>query len=313
VRRGAVTVEARAKLNLSLAVGPRRADGYHELATIFQSISLADTLEAEPRPSGFGLTVSVEDTALRGGRSEIKGTPSGAGNLVLRAAHAMAARFGVRGGAHFRLRKRIPVGSGLGGGSADAAAALIALRALHYRGVARRELFALAATLGADVPFAMVGGAAVGLGTGERLAPVQLDRFRALVAVPRWRVSTTKAYRQLDTLKYGLTAWSRHLRFAQRVAHKRITLDRALSPGNRFEAVLGTKRHAFESLRERMLDAGVARPQLTGSGSAVFGILEAGSSAPAVADRFRGTEALYLVHSTRAGVRLRSEEEFKRR
>jgi len=130
-RRGGVIVEARAKLNLGLAVGPRRADGYHDLATVFQSVSLADHLIARPAARGFTLRVRHERAAARGGRGRSGPVPAGRDNLVLRAARLLARRVGLEGGARFELVKRIPAGAGLGGGSADAAAALAALAALH--------------------------------------------------------------------------------------------------------------------------------------------------------------------------------------
>jgi 4-diphosphocytidyl-2-C-methyl-D-erythritol kinase len=310
LRPAAVRVEARAKLNLGLRIGPLRDDGFHDLATVFQSVSLADTLMVGRRRAGFSLEVRNESLPLRG-RGAPGRVPSGDANLVLRAARAFAGRHRVTGGARFRLIKRIPSGSGLGGGSADAAAALVALRALFRPGLERQELLELAADLGADVPFALHGGTAIGTGRGERLDPVSLDRgFRALIAMPSWRISTSEAYRVFDRLKYGLTGWRSNLRSAQRIAREGIiTIERALSLGNSFETTLGPRRGEFESLRDRLLDAGVQYARLTGSGSAVFGVIEAGVSARSVVSRFRGPEAIYLVHSTRAGVRLRARHD----
>ncbi len=310
MRPAAVRVEARAKLNLGLSIGPRRDDGFHDLVTVFQSISLADTLIVGRRRAGFSLEVRHESLALRG-RAGPGRVPSGDANLVLRAARAFAGRHRVTEGARFRLIKRIPSGSGLGGGSADAAAALVALRALLRPDLDRQELLALAADLGADVPFALHGGTAIGTGRGEQLDPVSLDRrFRALIAMPSWRISTAEAYRAFDRLKYGLTGWRSNLRSAQRIAREGIiTIERALSLGNSFETTLGPRRGEFESLRDRLLDAGVQHARLTGSGSAVFGVIEAGVSARSVVSRFRGPEAIYPVHSTRAGARLRTRHD----
>lgn len=303
-----VVVEARAKLNLGLAVGPRRSDGFHELATVFQSISLCDTLVAERRPRGFTLRVRHEDAAVRGrrpgaGRGHV---PAGAGNLVLVAARRFVRLAGLTGGARFTLIKRIPARAGLGGGSADAAAALAAMTALYGVRLAPGERSALEAGLGSDVPFAALGGTALGLGRGERLHPLAPPGARrALVAVPSWRVSTARAFAEIDRSKYGLTAWSTKLRFAQRLAHKRLTASLAMRLGNRFETVLGDKRPDFDSLCARLRDAGVGEPRMTGSGSAVFGLLAPRASASRVIDRFVGNEALYVVRFTRSGVRLR--------
>jgi 4-diphosphocytidyl-2-C-methyl-D-erythritol kinase len=310
VSPAAVRVEARAKLNLGLWIGPRRADRFHDLVTVFQSVSLADTLIAERRRSGFSLEVKTETAAVRG-RPVLGRVPAGPSNLVLRAAHAFVERTGLTGGARFRLIKRIPSGSGMGGGSADAAATLVALRALYRPGLDRKELLEMAAALGADVPFALHGGTAIGTGRGEHLTEVSADReFRAVIAIPRWRIATRDAYAAFDRLKNGLTGWRSNLRSAQRIAREGIiTIERALSLGNSFEMTLGTRRDSFESLRSRLLDAGARHARLTGSGSAVFGVLEAGVPVKSVVARFRGPEAIYLVHSTRAGVRLRARQD----
>lgn len=304
VRPRRVVVEARAKLNLGLAVGPARADGFHDLATVFQSISLADTLTAVPRRSGFTLRVRHENVALRGaGGAAHLSVPAGGANLVLQAARLTAECAGIRGGAAFELVKRIPARSGLGGGSADAAAAIVALCALHGLRVSRTTRLEIAAQLGSDVPFALIGGTAVGLGRGDRLRPTALDQpFRAIVAVPAWTVSTPEAFRQLDLVKYGLTGWKTKLRFAQSIGRRRLGESRAAQLGNSFEAALGKHRSDFESLCDRLADAGVERPRLTGSGSAVFGIVPARVAVRTVVERFPGGEALFVVRTMRTGV-----------
>ncbi|HSR23443.1 MAG TPA: 4-(cytidine 5'-diphospho)-2-C-methyl-D-erythritol kinase, partial [Candidatus Eisenbacteria bacterium] len=152
-RRGALALPAHAKLNLELAVLGVRADGYHELRTRFQAISLHDLLLIEP----------AADTSLAGGRPD---------DLVLRARSALERAAGRPLPARFRLVKRIPPGAGLAGGSADAAAALRGLARLYELDL---DLAPLAAELGADVPFLLQGGAATACGRGERTAPAPLD------------------------------------------------------------------------------------------------------------------------------------------
>jgi len=303
----AVRVEARAKLNLGLAVGPRRPDGFHELATLFQTVSLADTLIARRLPHGFDLRVRFESAALRGGSPATArpGVPSGSRNLVLRAARRFAALAGLSSGAGFELVKRIPAGTGLGGGSADAAATLAALGALYRVRLSPSERLALAAELGADVPFACRGGTALGLGRGDRLTPLRLARpFRALLAVPKWRILTQLAFDQIDRNKYGLTGWSAKLRFAQRLVTKSVSAENALLLGNDFESALGRRKVEFASLCSRLERAGVPRVRMTGSGSAVFGIIPPRTSVAAVLSKFTGKEALYEVHSTQRGLKL---------
>ena len=179
------------------------------------------------------------------------------------------------------------------------------LAALHGLRLGRRARLELASRLGSDVPFAIAGGTAVGLGRGEKLRSVRLARpFRALLAVPRWRVTTAIAYHQLDRNKYGLTGWGAKLRFAQSLGRKSVTASRAMELGNSFESALGRRTASFDSLRERLEAYGILRTRLTGSGSAVFALLPPRVSAAAIARRFAGDEALYEVTSERVGARL---------
>ena len=303
-----VRVEARAKLNLGLAVGPRRSDGFHELATIFQSVTLADTLVAVRRARGFSLEVRHEEAAARGSLSaRARGAvPAGRGNLALRAARLAVRYAGIKGGVHLHLTKRIPTQAGLGGGSADAAAALVAVFALYGVQVPLADRLALGMELGADVPFALFGGTALGLGRGEQLTRLKPGRsLRAVIAVPRWRVRTVEAFRELDRSKNGLTGWNTKLRFAKAVGGMGLWPYRALRLGNSFEAVLGTRMPDFVGLCARLREAGVREPHLTGSGSAVFGLLGPRAFARCFFDRFKGSEALYVVRFARSGLGIR--------
>jgi len=305
-----VRIEARAKLNLGLAIGPRRSDGFHDLATIFQSVSLADTLIVTRRPRGFTLAVRHEDVSCPrpGGRARrrtaaIARVPTGAANLVLRAARRVADRFRLDAGARFSLVKRIPAGAGMGGGSADAAAAIAGLIRLFGLKTTRTERLALAAEIGSDVPFALLGGTALGCGRGERLQRRRLARpFRALLAVPPWRVETAQAFRSLDRSKYGLTGRNRILRFVEAVGREAVSAHRAMRLGNTFEQVLGERRSGFLSLCARLRRAGAQEPHLTGSGSAVFGIIPTGLPVKRIVDRFVGDEAVYLIRSRGTGL-----------
>ena len=298
-----VRVAAHAKLNLGLAVGPRRKDGYHEIATVFQSISLADTLTLRRRRGRNRLTVRVENAALRG-RAGREAIPTGADNLVQRAARLFHERFEIGGGVEVRLTKRIPAGSGLGGASADAAATLVGLARLHGVRISTRHLQSLAAELGSDVPFAVRGGTALGLGRGERLTRLRLSRpFVGVVAVPSWRVSTALAYRRIDRGKYGLTLWNAKLRSAQALGRDGVTTLEARRLGNTFESALGPRRSLFVSLRRRLRAAGFDGPLMTGSGSAVFASSKDDGELKAAIRRFAGVERLYAVRSASVGTR----------
>lgn len=178
-------VSPAAKINLDLRVLSRRPDGYHEIRTLYQSIDLRDRLAVQAAPSGeFVLEVTP-----RGAVS------SDCDNLVLRAARLLADHTGNRKGARFNLCKRIPVGGGLGGGSADAAAALVLLDRLWGCGLADGALHRLAAELGSDVPFFLHGGLAVGTGRGDEVVELlDQDELPVVVAVPGVRVPTAEVY-----------------------------------------------------------------------------------------------------------------------
>lgn len=195
-RRGAtgpVKVRVPAKVNLHLGVGPLRRDGYHELNTIYHAISIYDELTAR-RGDTLALTMEGEGT----GELALDDT-----NLVIRAAHALAGYAGVLPHARLHLRKQIPLAGGLAGGSADAAAALVACDALWGTGLSRDELAGIAADLGSDVPFLIYGGTALGTGRGEAISPVlaRPTSWHWVVAIADVGLSTPAAYRELDRLR----------------------------------------------------------------------------------------------------------------
>lgn len=190
---GPVRVRVPAKINLHLGVGPLRRDGYHELNTVYHAISVHDELTAR-RGDTLSLTMAGEGTG------ELALDES---NLVIRAARALASSAGVPPHARLHLRKQIPLAGGLAGGSADAAAALVACDALWGTGLSRDELAEIAADLGSDVPFLIHGGTALGTGRGEAVSPV-LARptvWHWVVAVADGGLSTPVAYRELDRLR----------------------------------------------------------------------------------------------------------------
>jgi 4-diphosphocytidyl-2-C-methyl-D-erythritol kinase len=180
-----------AKINVALAVGPLRPDGYHDLATIFHGVSLWDDVAAKPADN-FELEVVGHYVA---------GVPRDDTNLALRAARLLAKRAGVAGGVHLRVRKEIPVAGGLAGGSADAAGALLACSRLWNVAMSAQELCELAAEVGSDVPFALRGGTALGEGRGERLRALHLSRrLYWVIVAARGGLSTPSVFRRLDEL-----------------------------------------------------------------------------------------------------------------
>lgn len=191
----AVSVRVPAKVNLQLSVGPLRDDGYHDLVNVFHAVSLFDEVTATPAP---GLSVVVEaDSGL-----DIDAVPIGPDNLAARAATSLAAAIGVRPAVRISIHKAIPVAGGMAGGSADAAAALIACNELWDADLDAAALLELAADLGSDVPFALLGGTAVGLGRGERLSPVLTrGRFDWVFALADGGLSTAAVYAECDRLR----------------------------------------------------------------------------------------------------------------
>ena len=194
----AVTVRAPAKINLQLAVGPRRADRYHDLVTIFQAISLYDdvTVTETDGPGEDRVLVSGEGAGA---------VPGGRDNLALMAAAALTRAAGLPRDPDRRIeitiRKRIPVAAGLAGGSADAAAALVACNELWHAGLSHEQLTDVAAAVGSDVAFALLGGTAVGQGRGEQLTPALASgEYHWVLAVADGALSTPEVYAAFDRL-----------------------------------------------------------------------------------------------------------------
>ncbi len=194
----AVTARAPAKINVLLAVGPLRDDGFHELQTVYLAVSLHDTVSVRPA-DGLSLAVTGAGAGAESGPSRV---PTDRGNLAWRAAELLAERAGVPADAAIALDKSIPAAAGLAGGSADAAAALVALDALWGVRAGREELTALAAELGSDVPFSLLGGVALGAGRGERLTPVLARRrWHWVLGIAGEGLSTPAVYAELDRLR----------------------------------------------------------------------------------------------------------------
>ncbi len=186
-----VHVRAPGKINLALRVGPAGPDGYHRLVTVFQAVSLYEDVRAEPARD---ITVSVSG---RGADA----VPTDERNLAVRAAHLLADSARIRAGVHLHLTKGVPTAGGMGGGSADAAAALLACDLLWDTGLARDELAELAAELGADVPFALTGLTAVGTGRGDVLSPVLArGQYHWVLATQAWGLSTPAVFGHFDVL-----------------------------------------------------------------------------------------------------------------
>jgi 4-diphosphocytidyl-2-C-methyl-D-erythritol kinase len=276
-----VVVRSPAKLNLHLTCGPLRADGYHELTTVFQAVSLSDELVVR-RGGDLTLTITGE------GAGEL---PVDDGNLAVRAVRLLAERTGSDPAVTMALAKGIPVAGGCAGGSADAAAALVACDALWGTGLSREELAGLALELGSDVPFALHGGTALATGRGEHLTPVLVEgRQSWVLAVAEGGLSTPAVYAELDRLRESGPV---------EVAGDPAALLQALrrgEPAGVGRALSNDLQAAALSLRpalRRVLDAGDELGALggvvTGSGPTVALLARDGDAATSLAAALAGT------------------------
>lgn len=192
-RPGRVQVRAPGKINLFLGVGPLDGDGYHALSTVFQAVSLYEDVTATSAET-FSVTVS--------GALDPQSVPTDDRNLAVRAAKVLAAVTGHDGGVQLEIRKSVPVAGGMGGGSADAAAALVACNELWRTGLTQDRLHDLGARLGADVPFALTGGTAVGTGRGDVLTPaLARGRYEWVLITEADGLSTPEVYRAFDVVR----------------------------------------------------------------------------------------------------------------
>lgn len=259
--------KAYAKVNLTLAVGEKRPDGYHEVVSVMQRVSLHDTLTAEQTREGITLTCS--DPAL----------PSGEENLAHRAASLFFRETGIAGGAALTLEKRIPSQAGLGGGSSDAASALLALRKLYAPALSDTELETMAAALGSDVPFFIRGGTQLTTGRGEVLSPLPpLTDGWFVIVKPTESFSTPSMYRRLDNLPPACTPPIPPLQGGLP----------ALAVGlfNRFEAAIPAGSAVWD-IKARLAAYGALASLLSGSGSAVFGLFDTETAARAAVEALR--------------------------
>lgn len=256
--RRLVRVRALAKINLDLRVIGKRPDNYHELRTVFQTISLADTLEAAFTPG--------PQTGI-----ELQGDLNTPDNLVFKAAQLCLDAMAVAGRAEFRLKKRVPMGAGLGGGSSDAAAVLLALPVLAGRAVPLERLIEMAAALGSDVPFFLLGGTAAAIGRGTEVFPLPEAPPRPGVLVaPGLHVSTAEAYGALSARLPSESQQSKMVSFQSRIwGAGRGPFECA---GNDFEAVVFERYPLLATIKKRLLKLGAEPAMMTGSGSAIFGL-----------------------------------------
>ena len=251
-----ITARSPAKVNLILKVLRRREDGYHDIASLMQKVSLADEMEFSPRKEGIALACPGSDL------------PTGEGNLVVRAVRALFTEAGFAGGVEITLRKRIPTAAGLGGGSSNAATTLTVLNDLFQFGFDRERLIRIGARIGADVPFFIYGSTAWAFGIGEILEPAVIPPGMGLVLVnPGFEVPTKWVYESLNLpltktpVKYSIPTFS-----GIRALAAALTND--------LEKVTVARYPVLEELKGFLLRQGALGALMSGSGPTVFGLFD---------------------------------------
>jgi 4-diphosphocytidyl-2-C-methyl-D-erythritol kinase len=268
-----VRIPAFAKINLRLDVLGKREDGFHELRTIFQTISLHDELRLRAsRRDGIALSIQ--------GNQPLSAEPVEK-NLVYRAVDALRRELRIRGGVEIQLKKTIPAGRGLGGGSSDAAAALQGYLRLTKKKLAAARLMEIAASLGADVPFFLWGGRALGVNKGDEIYPLPdiAKQHVLVVSPPDIHVPTPDAYRWLNAKALRLTKPAANPKLWEFCALCWSAQGSGLS--NDFEEPVFRRHPRLDQIKRELLQRGAAEASLAGSGSAVFGVFPS----PALARR----------------------------
>ena len=193
-----VTVRVPAKVNLQLSVGPRESNGYHNLVSVFQAVSIFDDVTITKSHAGSGVTLAITG-------DQTHGVPEDGSNLAVKAAHLIGEKFDIDTDVHIEVKKSIPVAGGMAGGSADAAATLVAMDALFKLEATREELLELGSQLGSDVPFMIAGGTAVGTGRGDQLtAALSRGTYHWVFALSSVGLSTPAVYSECDRMRAEL-------------------------------------------------------------------------------------------------------------
>jgi 4-diphosphocytidyl-2-C-methyl-D-erythritol kinase len=284
-------LNAAAKVNLALEVLKRRPDGYHEIATVMQTVDLSDRLV-------------LEDSDALEVRTSAPGVPTDERNLAYRAAAALRSAAGISRGARITLDKRIPVAAGLGGGSTDAAATLIGLNRLWGLRWPEGRLEELAVGLGMDVPFFLRGGAALATGRGERLAPLGSTVLGLVLVNPRFAVSTAEMYGRVTPAMYSDGARAQEAADALRT-HRPGRVAASLYNG--LEAAARASYPQIGQMQAALVAAGALGAAMSGSGPTVFGVARSWEQARQIRARVaRGSWECWAVRTLRGpAIRIR--------
>jgi 4-diphosphocytidyl-2-C-methyl-D-erythritol kinase len=266
--RESLRLESPAKINLRLEILKRRKDGYHELWTVFQKISLHDTLRFSLKKEK-GIFITTDHPNL----------PVGKTNLVYKAAQSMLKTSDYQGGVHIEIKKKIPLGAGLGGGSSNASTTLKALNRLLKRNLSRKKLMEMGLEIGADVPFFIWEDAAIGTGIGEQLKKVTLPDLNYVLIYPNFEVSTRWAYQN-----FVLTNQRIHFNL-----HKFLKTPEGISSilFNHLEEVVSRKYPQIGIMKYLLLSVGALGTLMTGSGPTVFGLFQDDKSATGAYEKIK--------------------------
>lgn len=261
-----VSVRVPGKINLQLSVGPLQRDGYHEVATVFQSVSLFDELNIS-ESDGDGIEIAAE------GKSAI---PLGKENLAFKAAELMRKKFDISTGLLIKIKKEIPIAGGMAGGSANAGAAIVGIDALFSLGLKRDEMERIGGEIGADVPFTISGGTAIGTGRGDQITPV-LSRgsYNWVLALSSSGLSTPAVYKECDRLREGLDISKPHV--SDSLLHSLSQGDaKALGKSltNDLQAAACSLKPALRLILDVGLDYGALGGIVSGSGPTVAFLAE---------------------------------------
>jgi len=310
-----VRVAAHAKVNLRLRVLETGASGFHVIETLFLRLALRDEVELAPGPSGIRLTVEEEPGPLAGPMRRGEPVPRGETNLCWRAAEAYYRALDHEPALDILLRKRLPAGAGLGGGSADAAAVLRGLEAMSGEALGAARLMSLAGRLGSDVPFALADApAALGWERGRRLLPLPAPPPRpVLILVPEFAVATAEAYRWLDEDRAATARTGEApalpemggggddgpggaflLPSADRLASWEELDGLAV---NDFEAPVFARHPVLAGWKAELHEAGARPALLSGSGAALFGVFHGEAERDEAAERFEGRPDVAVLHT----------------
>lgn len=272
INGGRAALHSYAKINLTLDVLSKRPDGYHDISSVMQTVSLADTVVVDRTRHGISVKASS------------RYVPDDSRNIAWKAADAFFEYTGIRGGCNIAIHKNIPVAAGLAGGSGNGAAVLVALDALYSAALSYEQLCGIAAKLGADVPYCINGGAQLARGIGEELLPLGgSPALNILLVKPLLNISTAAVYREIDSVSPQARPDTDGMISAIKSGSAEQIADRLC---NVMETVTEREHPQIAGIKRKMLSEGALGTLMSGSGPTVFGIFPDAQSAKRAADRF---------------------------